>query len=385
MNALLVSDHVFPSGSAGAVREYTLAAMLHEMGYSVIHIGANPRFDENKNVSFVDNYSEGSNKTGLKGRVENYLLFDYRVERKFERLLEKGYSFDVILLTDLHVKLLKYFKCYCRKNKSCKLIYNVVEWYSKEHHRLGIISPAYQNNNMTNKRVIDKSVNVISISSYLHRYFTDKGILSCNIPFVLDSNDFRPEYAENQKCVISYIGRPSNNKDHLKEMLEGVAALPQSSLEKLKLNIVGISENDIFNVFRLDACTLEKLRDTIHIYGLLPREEALRILKESDFTFLLRSNEMRYAKAGFPTKVCESLMYGIPVICNITSDLDKYIIDGSSGIVVQSENLDDIKRALLTALSLNRDQLLEMKKNARKVAEVYLDYRVYKSELRKIL
>jgi hypothetical protein len=69
--------------------------------------------------------------------------------------------------------------------------------------------------------------------------------------------------------------------------------------------------------------------------GRIPRPQVLEELSKADFTVLMRSEEQRYAKAGFPTKFVESLATATPVIANSTSDLGMYLKDGENGYVVK--------------------------------------------------
>lgn len=123
----------------------------------------------------------------------------------------------------------------------------------------------------------------------------------------------------------------------------------------------------------------------IRALGRIPRNEVIQHLNETDFTILIRSSIARYAKAGFPTKVVESLMSSTPVICNMTSDLGMYLKDGYDCIEVEHEDPESIVKALRRALALTPEQKDQMKKNARKTAEENFDYRLYIEEFRKFI
>jgi len=89
----------------------------------------------------------------------------------------------------------------------------------------------------------------------------------------------------------------------------------------------------------------------------------------------------RYAQAGFPTKVVESLALGTPVICNLTSDLGNYIHDGAEGIVCADYQPEDLVAALERALALSVEQRAAMRAAARARAEAAFDYRQYAAPL----
>ena len=77
------------------------------------------------------------------------------------------------------------------------------------------------------------------------------------------------------------------------------------------------------------------------------------LIKDADFVPLLRPQIVRYAQAGFPTKVPESLSLGTPIICNLTSDLGDFIRDESEGIICRDYSIDAFVEALENALTLS--------------------------------
>ena len=108
-------------------------------------------------------------------------------------------------------------------------------------------------------------------------------------------------------------------------------------------------------------------------------------MKKAHFSILLRPAEQRYAKAGFPTKVPESLSVGTPVICNFSSDLGDFLSDGINCIEVKNCNEEDMSEAVARILKLNESALKELSVNARKLAVEKFDYRLFVPEVRSIL
>ena len=127
---------------------------------------------------------------------------------------------------------------------------------------------------------------------------------------------------------------------------------------------------------------LKVLPACIECYGVVPQPKALEIIRNADFSVLLRPNK-RYAKAGFPTKYVESLAVGTPVIANYTSDLARYLIDNKTGFVCKSEHKDSLKNSLERIKYLSDSQLQSMRIEARTMAENYFDINSTKDELEK--
>ena len=93
---------------------------------------------------------------------------------------------------------------------------------------------------------------------------------------------------------------------------------------------MGANINEVSQITGISRDKLEINQNMIRCMGRVPRPVVLQTLQETDFTVLIRDASLRYAKAGFPTKVVESLMSGTPVICNLSSDLDEYLVDGEN-------------------------------------------------------
>ena len=122
---------------------------------------------------------------------------------------------------------------------------------------------------------------------------------------------------------------------------------------------------------------LEKLSKQLVIHGRVSHEEVLHILKGTHFTLLMRSPVQRYAKAGFPTKVVESLSRSTPVICNLTSDLDLYLRNEVNALIVEECNPQNLYQQLAKAITMNREQRVTMCYNARELARKHFMYTIF--------
>ena len=111
-------------------------------------------------------------------------------------------------------------------------------------------------------------------------------------------------------------------------------------------------------------------------HGRVPQSDVPRLLSTADYSVLLRPLK-RYAQAGFPTKLVESLAAGVPVMANRTSDIAGFVRDGKEGILLTDHGpaafVDGVKRAL----ALPPAQKDAMRRNARLQAEISFDFRVF--------
>jgi glycosyltransferase involved in cell wall biosynthesis len=229
------------------------------------------------------------------------------------------------------------------------------------------------------RKYIDNSTRVIAISKYLFTYFNQKKYQVAKIPAILDvEHSGCSKSPKSEKTILMYAGSVGR-KDYLDIILNGLSLLGSQDLAKIEFRIFGVTLNEVRNICRAEI--LDKVCNSVKCYGRVAREVVLKNLEDVDFTVLMRSSTQRYAKAGFPTKVVESLASATPVICNLTSDLADYIKDGYNGIVVNGESAKDFSLAVEKAMKLSVSDKELMSKNARLTAENSFSYKLYKDEV----
>ena len=136
---------------------------------------------------------------------------------------------------------------------------------------------------------------------------------------------------------LCYVGSPGR-KDQ--QSLRNLVRLPGElamDASQLSIKIVGLSRNAAKTVLGPDLSDSID-HECVEFLGHLPSDEARRIITSSHFSVLQRGKQ-RYARAGFPSKVPESLLLGTPVMANITSDLADFLIEGSNARIIPSARL----------------------------------------------
>ena len=273
------------------------------------------------------------------------------------------------------------------KKHGIQLVFDVVEFQTPSKQTLASYLSFYLPNMYLNKRGIKKGDKVIAISKYLQNYFASRGIESVRIPFVFDTKnvDFYPLRKES-RCAINllYAGNPKKGKDNLSICIEGLSLLPEDVKNKITLNICGTSSQALFKKGKLDKDVYNLTLTIVNYLGKKSHEEILELYENSDFSILVRDKNDRLSQAGFPTKISESLAHGVPVICNLTSDLGDYLINDFNSIILKDDSTEEFARAILYALNRTSTELIEMRSNARKTAETYLDISHFKNEISKL-
>lgn len=375
-NALLITYNRFPNGDAGAVRQEAFAKLLQLVGYevNVICMGAYTEFDS-KEYEGIPYVSFRNKSSSLYSKINNVIFF----KRKLKRYLNVNRNISLILVVEIPILALFFLKKYSKLH-NITLIHDCVEWYSSEQFALGRFSWTYIKKELYNRTLIDQDFKVVAISRFLYDHFISKNIQTTKVPVIMDSSKINNVKRINEDFVtFVYAGSPGK-KDYLLEIIESFGLLPKSELSRIKFFVVGPSMEQIIRM-GISEKLIDQLESTLIIVGRVPREEVLRILSMADYTILLRPDGLRYAKAGFPSKVVESLMTGTPVICNISSDLGDYIIDLYNGIIVEGNSSTNLAKSLQKAIELNYSERKEMQRNARISAESNFDYKIYAHQI----
>ena len=374
---VIVSGDRYPEGDAGAVREHAFALILKELGYTPLVVGMGATTDfKMREYDGVAYYSLRYKKQNIICRALGRYLFNKHLNsilKKIGRDRIKG-----IMYVSGGKKSASFVKKYAEKN-SILLYHDSVEWFSPEEFADGENNRAYQANNRLNTEIVGKGWRTVAISSYLYSHFEKRCDKAIRIPVIMnvDKIEYSLDPTPGKKTVFAYAGSPGT-KDYLSEIIGGFAMLSAEDIAKIEVHVAGVTKEQLVNICGARAEDIERLGNSLIAYGRLPREKAVGIVRGADFSLLLRDENLRYARAGFPTKIVESLSCATPPVCNLSSDLASYLKDGENAIVIGGNKATFVKEAIEKILKLEKGALPKMRKNARKTAEESFDYRNYK-------
>lgn len=381
MNKILyIGDFMFPEGEAYSTRALYFCRIFRELGIDVFVVGHGDNREKDATSNGFE-YSEiqysniKSHSRNLKNRVFNYFNKSKEIDIIIKNLYQQQ-KFDAIFVGASFRKYMNPISSLTRQY-NIPIIIDAVEWFDPSNLPLGIFGPFYWDVNKSIKSDFVKAGNIICISSFFEDYYKNKGCNTIRVPTITDSSDEKwidKTENSNEKLIIAYFGSPGK-KDYISNVIVGFA-LNKEHLDKIELRIYGPSKEQVNSLLGAKSYVLDKLGTSIKIYGRLSYENVINEIHKVDFTVLLRPNK-RYANAGFPTKFAESLMAGVPVLTNLTSDLNLYVKDGFEGIIVKDCTPKAFSNALDKALTYNKIKLNEMKQYSRQTAVNSFDYRIY--------
>ncbi|MBR0173720.1 MAG: glycosyltransferase [Lachnospiraceae bacterium] len=380
---LIVTTNKYPGGDAGAIREEAIAKIFNELMIEVyiVGLGESTGFEWKKSNDIYYNSLRAFGESKIR-RVQNLALYKKRIEG----IITDGWGtgFDYIMLSNVTNGVTRFIKNYCKK-RNIKLLHNSVEWYSPEEFKLGVLSPSYQSKKYLNRNLIDGQFGVIAISGYLDRYFKRRGIKTVRIPAVLDISKYSMSgNRTNEDVIFSYIGVPGR-KDYIAECVAAFALLEEKELSHCELRLVGVDHEELVNTCGAGMSAIKKLGKHLKCIGRVNHMDAIRQFQKADYSVFLRDADLRYAKAGFPTKFVESMAVGTPVICNLSSDLHLYLRDEENGLVCKACDKYELVRCIRKALALSHDEKNRMNQNARRTAEEHFDYHNYTYAIKELL
>jgi len=378
---IFVGDFLFPEGDAAAIRTLSLARICRDLGYAVTVIG--------KGQLRPQDYSEATGRYQIDG--VRYLTMNpkpvsaaHRLLHPIQRLRQSVMALELLDLENTRAVVINasgsarhvpFVRAFCRR-RSIPLVGDVCEWYDPRQMNFGRLDPAYAIFLLVFHGVLPRFRHLIVISRLLERHFKKEGRNVIRIPPVLDPSRIPcVDGTPRGRLVFLYAGLPGR-KDRLAEFIMALASLDRDEQARIELRLLGPTKRELVTLLGRSAGLLNGLGETVKALGRVSHERVLTELQRAHFALLLRPDE-RYANAGFPSKVPESLAAGVPILLNLTSDLADYLGDGTAGLNLPNCSQAEVANALRRALELSESQLRELRRCARKKAEQYFDYRLH--------
>jgi hypothetical protein len=235
------------------------------------------------------------------------------------------------------------------RRRGIPLVIDATEWYESSHLPGGRWGPFAMANSLSMRSVAPKADGVMAISRFLENYFAGQGLATMRVPplFTLDETPRQGEGVD-RPLTLCYVGSPGL-KD--RQTLHNLVRLPGelgSDRDQLRIDIVGVDESAAMAL--LGGGTAAAIQhECLVFHGRVTSASARQVIAGSHFSVLQRGDE-RYAQAGYPSKVPESLLLGTPVMANLTSDLGNVLVDGRNSRVLADASLASLASMVSEAL-----------------------------------
>lgn len=250
------------------------------------------------------------------------------------------------------------------KQRALPCIADVTEWY--EDDPWNSLRGVFKNlDTRYRMRVVNPRMSaLITTSPYLTRYYRRAGHAELELPTLLPRDlDFAAHKRVAPRAVPhlffagsgfdakAYAGAPEMLKDRLDWCLTLLAQAHRESIG-FHYDIFGTTQEDFTTICPDLRSSVAEMVDAGHVvfHGRRPRAEVLSKLWDADYAFFMRESKLS-TEAGFPTKLSEPLMHGIPVLSNPMENVTPYIRSGETGDLIDKDAPDSGYASLRTALT----------------------------------
>jgi glycosyltransferase involved in cell wall biosynthesis len=177
---------------------------------------------------------------------------------------------------------------------------------------------------------------------------------------------------------LAYAGVPGR-KDLIGNAIRSLSLLGGAA-QQVRLMLIGPTAAEARCLLGADGALLDKHASRVTCRGRCSHNEALSLVAAADFTVLLRP-DVRFTRAGFPSKFVESLSLGVPLIANLTGDISSHLTDGREGIVLEAATPEACRDGIRRILAMPRWHWQEMRERARSRAVTSFAYERFAGDL----
>jgi glycosyltransferase involved in cell wall biosynthesis len=398
---IYVGNFSFPNGNASGKRVFGNGKLLEALGYDVIFIGMSSEIKQSttlketkkifQNFKYYNFSYPSCSLEWLKYKTIFIQLIKFIEEENIKDDLEA-----IIYYGNPRLSLFNYLLIrWCQKN-DVKIVSDCVDWLSAKSGNF-VFNIVKWLDTTFQKAYLNKKVDgVIVISSYLEGYYKKYGMKTIIIPPLSTNKLLETDniLANNGKIKIIYAGLPFRQNILIKDAktLKDRIDITIILFTKMKENnfdfvfdIFGFTKEEYLKALPSQEKYIDILGTSIFFHGYQDNAFIVERLKESDFSILLRDVK-RDTMAGFPTKVSESMSFGIPVITTKTSDLEKYIYDGKNGFFLE---INDERKAIakleeifqLNKIDINKMKSICLKENKFSFSHYKNDVEIFLKDL----
>lgn len=390
---IYIGGFELPDKNAAAQRVMANAQIIRSIGYSPVLVGISKVGGNfNYNQAILNEY-HNFDCWSLRYPVRTIDWFEYLSNiDNFIKIISKYKDVRAVICYNYQALAFEKIRIYCKKN-DIKIISDCTEWYRSDEGNLMFRVIKYLDTSFRMRYINRKVDALIVATTYLKDYYFNKTavVIPTLISTVVSNDQKELDLVTGDFPRLVYAGVPfrlgkrlkkrDSAKDRLDILIRALYNISKKGVNFI-FDIYGITKEQYLISIPEDEQLINELIDKVNFHGRKDSEYIKNELMRADFTLLIRDDN-RTTKAGFPTKFTESIICGTPVISNKTSDLDKFIIEGKNGFLLNrgSNWIDEDK--LIKILTLNKSTRIELKEYCKK-SNVFNIFN-WSEEMRKII
>lgn len=213
------------------------------------------------------------------------------------------------------------------------------------------VRPLYQNaTSFISNRVYKKADMVVPISKYVEDEIMKKvkGLTSKVITLGVDAKKFSGPRVASSKPFILSVGNLSPRKGY--EVSVAAFAKVAKLYPELRYLIAGSIEKNVHDKCMTILRNENVDKDRVEFLGSLDDEELKKLYLSAEL-FILTSVNLDFHFEGYGLVFTEAASAGLPVIGTKGNGIGDAVLDGENGILVDQNNIDQTKEAILKIIS----------------------------------
>ncbi len=347
----------YPDKNAMCQRVHGIRKSCEDLGFHFVQIGVNSEIKRGKSVKVNRNVYEINAPVTITEWADSCIRTNDIIKILSEIGIGKIRTF---IMADYRYIPMLAMRNFC-KRKKIHFVADIMDWFQTGK---GIFEKIkYWDNCLRMKKLYPG----VKRRIYISKAFQDKfGVLPTTafVPGTVDPDDPEWQYEssgrQTDKIVFTFAGDPGKHCE--KEKIDWVirALYELNAKDFVSLNIAGTDEK----ILRKNNPYINSyINESIHFYGMISHNECIRLVKESDFSLIIRP-DTDLSRFGFSTKLSESFVCSTPVFATNTGDISNYVTNGKNGFLCDC-SYDSVKNCLSYIMTLKKDDLDKMKIYAR--------------------
>ena len=375
---IIISDCPYPRGGAIANYIYHLALAIQYANYSV-HIIA-PINDEDER----DKFAEKGNIVfhgfcTCKNRVVRHFTSRYGNVLPIHGIISKLnlQQNDIVYLQGKNPFVVNYL-LKLKKRKKFRITAGIYELFAKED---------YPDKNKEKKylsvqkilfgRFLDFDF-LMPISTLICKKYNEFGKRCLIVPPLADYDECTSITRED-KSINFIIPANGKMKDSLSDMLRAFYLVAVKSKMNIYLHICGVSIENIGRILSEDE--INRLGKHLVIHDWMSYKELQQLYQSTHFLLLAREIS-QMTLANFPSKVPETMTYGvIPIVSDVGDYTSLYLKDGYDSIYIKGVGCDACKTAIELAVHMSTAERYQICRNVRRTVKEKFDYRIWATKI----
>lgn len=244
-----------------------------------------------------------------------------------------------------------------------------VEWFQPFQYKYSYCDLNYWLYSYFFKTVYKKIGRVIPISTYLDKYFKNKGCKTLCLPIMADPYEYQYVEKFNKPKILKIMYSGSDEgKDSFSIMLKSFLGLTDDERKYVEFHLTGMTEERLEVILGDDYKIRTQLGDLVKVHGWLEYTQLIQLFQQIDFLLLAREKN-KVTVSNFPSKIPEALCYGIiPIVSDVGDYTQYYLKNNFNSIIFEECTIKACSEAIKKAIHLNNYEYVELSKNARKCA-----------------